>query len=82
MERPVIWFIPFVLVVCILTFPYALYDPIIGLPPMVVAAGFGVYLLIRDRQPGDLPNPFLTAAMALIVLIVGGIAVLTALRFV
>lgn len=59
------WFIPFSLVLIILTLPLAVRDPVIVAPFFVAAAGFSVYTL-RAQRPAGLLRAALAAQTAVI----------------
>jgi hypothetical protein len=59
------WFIPFSLVLIILTLPLAARDPLIVAPFFVAAAGFSVYTL-RAQRPAGFRRAALVAQAAII----------------
>lgn len=59
------WFIPFSLVLIILTLPLAARDPLLVAPFFVAAAGFSVYTL-RAQRPEGLLRAALVAQTAII----------------
>ncbi len=69
MDRPTTWFIPFCLLIAILTFPLAIRDPWVSGIPLAAATAFGAHMLWRDRTPGRMPNPFLTALLVILALV-------------
>ena len=82
MDRPTTWFIPFCLFITIVTLPIAVRDPWVSGIPLAAATAFGAHMLWQDRQPGRMPNPFLTALLvilALVTLAVLALAVATTL---
>jgi hypothetical protein len=69
MDRPAVWFIPFCLLIAVLTFPLAIRDPWVSGIPLVAATAFGAHMLWHDRAPGRMPNPLLTALLVILALV-------------
>ena len=62
------WFIPFSLVLIILTLPLAARDPLLVAPFFVAAAGFSVYTLRAERPAGLLRAALITQTAIITVL--------------
>ena len=71
------WFIPFSLVLIILTLPLAARDPLLVAPFFVAAAGFSVYTLRAERPAGLLRAALVTQTA--IITVVAALAVTFAL---
>ncbi len=69
------WFIPFALILTILTFPISVRDPLIMVPVLVAGTAFGAYALRRDRPRGPV-RALLTVQLLLLALIAIALATL------
>jgi hypothetical protein len=77
---PAAWFIPFVLVLVLLTAPLAFRDPVVSFPAILAATGFAAHLMWRDyRSSGALPHPLLSALFLFLALVTAAMTTLAIL---